>query len=153
VHLAVTAAFIGTGAAESDAIRQLRFEKLAMAGFVGAGHDIAGGIAYRGAIEIEPDACDQVRDVALGQAGVGAGCARFHAAKAGVDTTTHGVGVCGLFGVGAEHGADGDCGHDVSFRLPAAKPLRAYLVPIVTDERDRGWNFLPISKGTSMGAH
>ena len=121
VHFAVVAAFLGAGAAERDAVRQLRLEKLAVAGLVGARHDIAGGVAHRGAIQIEPDARDQMRDVALGQAGVGAGRAGFHAAEACVDAAAHGVGVRGLLGVGAEHGADGDCGHGTFLSAPRSK--------------------------------
>ena len=125
VLVGMTRALAGAGAAEGDASRQLGFQRLPVSGLVGARHDTAGGSANRGAIQIEPDARDQMRDIALGQTRVGAGGARFHAAEAGVDAATHGVRMCWLFGVGAEHGADGDCGHDVSFRLPAAKPRRA----------------------------
>ena len=41
------AAFVRAGAAECDAVRQLRLEKLPVAGLVGSRHDVAGGIAHR----------------------------------------------------------------------------------------------------------
>ena len=66
VHFAVIAAFLGASPAERDAVRQLRLKQLPMAGLVGARHDITGGVAHRGAIQIEPDARDQMRDIALG---------------------------------------------------------------------------------------
>ena len=49
---------VGAGAAECDAVGELRFEQLAVAGLVRARHDVAGRVAHRGAIEVEPDAGD-----------------------------------------------------------------------------------------------
>jgi len=63
--IGMTVAFGGASSAEGKAIGQLRFEKLAVAGFVGARHDIACGIAHGGAVKIEPDASHEIGNVAL----------------------------------------------------------------------------------------
>src|SRR5262249_45217654 len=97
--VAVRVARIGAGAAKRDTVGELRFEKLAVAGLVRARHDAAGGAAHRCAIEIEPDAADEMRDVALGEARIGAGGAGLDAVETCVDATAHGLGVGGLFGV------------------------------------------------------
>ena len=97
VHLAVAAALVGAGAAESDAIGQQRLEQLPVPRFVGSRHDVAGGVAHRRAIEIEADAGYEVRDVALRQTGVGAARARLDTIETCVDTAAHGLGVSGLF--------------------------------------------------------
>ena len=106
--IAMRIAGIRTGTAERDAVGELRFEQLAVSGLVRARHDVAGGVAHRGAIEIEPDARDEMGDVAFGQARIGAGGAGLDATEARVDAAAHGVGVGGLFGVGPEHRADGN---------------------------------------------
>ena len=85
VHLGVVGAFGRAGAAEGDAIGKLRFEQLTVPGLVGTRHDVAGGAAHRGAIEIEPNAADKTGDITLRQAGVGAGGAGLHAVEARID--------------------------------------------------------------------
>ena len=121
VHFAMVVAHVGTGAAESDAIGQLRFQKLPMPGLVRARHDAARGVADGGAIEIETDAGYETRHVALGQAGVGAGRAGFDATKTGVNASAHGLRVGGFLGVRTEHGADGNGGHEA---IPFLPPLQ-----------------------------
>ncbi|HWV53892.1 hypothetical protein [Pseudorhodoplanes sp.] len=104
--------FGATGTGEGDARRELRFEKLPVADLVGARHDTAGGGADRGAIMIEPDTGDQPIDVLFGEACIGAGGTGFDAGKTGIDAAADRIGVTGLFRMRAEHGADGDGGHD-----------------------------------------
>jgi hypothetical protein len=116
VHVGMLGAFGSAGATKRDANGQLRFEQLPMARLIGARHDVAGGVAHRAAIEVEANAGDKTRYVALGQAGIGAGGAGFHAIEAGVDAAAHRVGVSRLFGMRSEQGADGDGGH--GSRLP-----------------------------------
>jgi len=105
-------AFTGACPAERDAVRQQRFQELAVSCLVGARHDVAGGAAHRGTVEIEPYAGDQVFDVPLGEAGVCAGRAGFDAIKAGVDAAADCLGMGWLFGVRPEQGADGDGRHE-----------------------------------------
>jgi hypothetical protein len=115
MHLAMAAAFIGAGPAERNGVGELRLQELAVSGLVRSRHDIASRVADGGAIEVKPNACDQVRGVTLRQAGVSAGRTSLDAAEAGVDAAAHGIGVCGLFWVRTEHGADGDGRH---WKLP-----------------------------------
>src|SRR4051812_48080565 len=82
-----------------------------------------------------------MRYVALGQAGVGAGRARLDATEARIDAAAHRLGVRGLLGVRAEHGADSDCGHGVSFSAPEAEQVDASLVPIFMNH-SRHWSEL-----------
>src|SRR5689334_4089034 len=131
MHLGVAAALVGAGAAERDAVGELGFEQLAVSGLVGTRHDAASGAADGGAVEVETDAGDKVLHVALRQAGVGAGGAGLDTAEARVDASAHRLGVSGLFRMGAEHGADGDCGHELSsFCLPRCKtpPIREWFL-------------------------
>jgi hypothetical protein len=51
-----------------------------------AGHDAAHRVAYVGAVEIEPDASRQLRNVRLAEARIGAACTRGRAIEALVDT-------------------------------------------------------------------
>ena len=111
VPIAMRIARIRAGTAECDAVGKLRFEKLAMPGLVRARHDAAGGAAHRGAVEVEPDAADEVGNVTLGQAGIGAGRAGLDAVEACVDAAAHDLGMGRFFRVRPEHGADGDGRH------------------------------------------
>ena len=95
--IAMRVACIRTGAAERDAVGKLCFEKLAVSGLVRTRHDAAGGVANRAAVEVEPDAADEVGNVALGQAGIGAGGAGLDAVEACIDAAAHGLGVGRLF--------------------------------------------------------
>ncbi len=72
---------------------------------------LAVATADRGAILIQPNAGDQPLHVLLGETGVGAGVAGFHAGGTGVDTAADGVDMARLLRMGTEHRADGDCGH------------------------------------------
>src|SRR5437868_5290757 len=124
VHLGVTRAFRSAGAAERDAVGELRFDKLAMPGLVGARHDAAGGVADRGAIEIEPDAGHQVGNLSFGQTRIRASGAGLDAAEARVDAAAHRLGVSGPFGMRAEHRAHGNRGHGTfswRFLFPASR--------------------------------
>ena len=85
VFFRMAAAFRGTGAAESDAGRELSFQRLPISCLICTRDHAAGGGANRRAIEIEADASDQGFDVFLGKAGVGAGGACLEAKRAGVD--------------------------------------------------------------------
>ena len=111
VHLGMMRAFGRASAAERDGVGELRFEKLAVAGLVGARQDIAGRVAHRGAIEIEPDASDEVTDVTFGKTSIRAGGASLDAVETSVDAATHRLSVGGPFGMRPEQRADGDSGH------------------------------------------
>jgi hypothetical protein len=56
MQLGVTRALGRAGAAEGDAIREQRLKQLTVSGLVGARHDVAGGGAHCGAVQIQPDA-------------------------------------------------------------------------------------------------
>ena len=105
VLVGMTAAFIGTSAAEGNAGRQLGLQRLPVTGLVRARHDAAGGSTNRGAIEVQPDAGDQVLDVLFRETGIGTGRAGLNAKRAGVDTSRDGVRVSRMFGMRSKHGA------------------------------------------------
>src|SRR5581483_6021415 len=65
--------FGGAGAAKSDAGGELRFQRLPVAGFIGARDHASGRGADGGAIEVEPNAGNQRLDMALGETSVRAG--------------------------------------------------------------------------------
>jgi len=94
-----------TGAAESNASRQLRFQWLAVTRLVGARHDAAGGGADRRAVQIQPYAGDQALYVLFREASVRAGGAGFDAERAGVDARRDGVRMGRMLGMRSEHGA------------------------------------------------
>jgi hypothetical protein len=118
MHLGMANAFRRASATEGDAVRELGLEQLPMSSLVCTRHDAAGGVAHRGAILVEPDAGDQVFDIAFGKTGVRAGRAGFNASETGVDTSADRVCVRGLLGMRAEQGADGDSGHKISPSVP-----------------------------------
>ena len=89
VPIAMSIARIRTGAAERYAVGELRFKQLAMPSLVRARHNAAGGVTHRGAVKIEPDAADQIGNVTLRQAGIGAGGASLDAVEACVDAPAH----------------------------------------------------------------
>ena len=110
----MTFAFGGAGAAESDAGGELRFVQLTMPRLVRARDDIAGGVAGGSAIEIEPDAGDELFDMAFRKAGIGAGGAGLYAGETGVDAAAQHVGMARAFRMGTQHGADGGHGRPPS---------------------------------------
>ena len=91
VLVGMTVAFAGAGAAESDAGRQLGFERLPVPSLVRARHDAAGCGADRRAIEVQPDAGNQALDMFFREACIRAGGAGFNAERAGVDAGGDGV--------------------------------------------------------------
>jgi hypothetical protein len=132
VHFGMMRAFGRAGAAECDRVRKLSFEQLAVPRLVGARHDVADCVAHCGAVEVEADAGDQVRDVAFGEASVGASRAGLDAVETGVNTAAHRLGVCRLLRMRPEHGADGDGGHGTFSCSPPRslkEPAHAGLVP------------------------
>jgi hypothetical protein len=111
MHLCMPRTFSGTGAAERDAVRELCFQQLPVSGFIGAGENAARPVANGCAVEIEPDAGQQMWNITLRQTRIGARGASFDASKAGIDAAAHGVGVSWPFRMRAEHRADCDSGH------------------------------------------
>lgn len=111
VHVGMPLTFGRAGSCESDAGRELRFQKLAMTHLVGTGENAARRCTDRGAILVETDAGDQPFDMSFGQTGIRAGGAGFDAGKANRDTAADRVGMTWLLGVSAEHGSNCNSGH------------------------------------------
>jgi hypothetical protein len=88
----VELALLGAG----EAGRRAGFDHCADQAKIGRGlpcHDPAGGIARVGAVEVEPNAADQLRQIALGQTSVRAGCAAGATVETLVDTAEESVAI------------------------------------------------------------
>lgn len=146
VQFGMALTFGGTRARESDAGGELRFQKLPVADFVGAGQNAAGRCADRGAIVVETDTGYQSVNMLLGETGVGARRAGLYAPITGIDATAQGIGVARLFRVRAEHRSDSDGGHGGFPSIRACPTTRAGILGSCQDK-------VPDRQGFRKGFH
>jgi hypothetical protein len=112
VHVGVTLTFRRTGARKGNAGGELRFQELPVTDLVGPRQNAAGGGTNRSAILIEPYTGDQPLDMLFGETGIGAGRAGLDTGKARFDASADRIGMARLLRVRAEHGSDGNGGHE-----------------------------------------
>jgi hypothetical protein len=108
-----------------------------------AGHDAAGGLADVGAIETEANAPDQLRQVLLAEAGVGAARTGCGTVEAVLDTAQERVAIkAARLRMGLDQFSN--C-HFLSFLLPAAlsrrrSRLNGHLISLLSDSHPRTWS-------------
>jgi hypothetical protein len=134
VQFGMALTFGRTGAGESDTGGELRFQKLPVPDFVGAGQNASGRCADRGTIVVETDTGYQSVNMLLGETGVGARRAGLYAPVTGVDATAQGIGVARLFRMRAEHRSDSDGGHGDFPSIRACPTTRARILGSAQDK-------------------